>query len=254
MYTPNTQISLDETVNFYFSIFRKKKLFNLFKGLKEDLLQQYAELTIHNLDSTINGFEEFFLNVNTGITQENYDISWSIPKALKWINDKKIKPQIIKIENLYTDTNSLEYAKIKYYNHSEIETLEPIIVSYFFPISRFIVIDGNHRLYNAFLNGYKEINAFVLFPNANPSIMNERSRKLYTFHHNLVNLVQLCCSSESFKFEVNETLNMNTYFGNYKFRNLLLKKIILLVKKPYLHEIQAGLQLNSKTNDNLNYH
>lgn len=40
----DNSINIDNTVDFYFSIFRKKKLFSLFKGLEDDLINQYADL------------------------------------------------------------------------------------------------------------------------------------------------------------------------------------------------------------------
>ena len=105
-------MEITNTVNFYFSIFRKKGLFNLFKGLEEDLLKQYNELRNNNLDSDINLFQEFELNIETGIYDESYNISWSIPKADELISNKRMKYTKINIDHLYSDSLNLDENKV----------------------------------------------------------------------------------------------------------------------------------------------
>lgn len=234
MYFSKPGISLEKTLDFYFSIYKRKGLFDYFEGLEDDLVKQYNALNKDKINSDVDLCQEFFLNMKTGIQQENYDISWSITKALKLITDKKIRPQRIKIKHLYSDFTNLEEIKLQHYKNCNLDLIEPIIVSYYLPIQRLIVIDGNHRLHEAHNRGREKIDAIILSPFANSIIMNERNYKLYIFHHNLTNLVKLCCDPLAWKFMTDKSLEWNTYSGNYTFGNIFLKKILMLIKKPYL--------------------
>jgi hypothetical protein len=227
-------INIDRTVDFYFSIFRKKKLFSLFKGLEDDLINQYTDLKKGLFNADFSTIQEFVLNIETGIERESYDISWSIPKASELIMDKKMNYTEVSISHLYSDFSNLEEGKLKHYGHKEVHSFEPIIVSYYLPIRELIVIDGNHRVYTAAQRENKKIKAYVLTAYANSLIMNERSYKLYSFHHNLVNLTQLCCNPAVWKFESNKSLQWSTYNGIVRLNNVFLKKIPLLIKQPYL--------------------
>ncbi|CAI9682495.1 hypothetical protein [Elizabethkingia anophelis] len=227
-----SEISLDNTVDFYFSIFKRKNLFRLFNGLEKDLLDQYKKLKIDNLNSDINLIQEFFLNIGTGIKGEGYDISWSIPKAIKLINERNIDASDIMIDNLYYDFSNLEYEKLNHYKNIDVENFEPIIISFYLPTKELVVIDGTHRLYHAFSRGNKVIKAYVLSSYANSLIMNDRNYKLYSFHHNLVNLLELCCNPYSWKFSTNNSLKWDTYNGGFIFSNVIMKKIFLLSKRP----------------------
>ncbi|MDY3352014.1 hypothetical protein PG357_08470 [Riemerella anatipestifer] len=233
MHYPKSEISLEKTLDFYFSIYKRKGLFDCFEGLEDDLVQQYIDLKKDKLNSNIDFYQEFFLNVRTGIQQENYDISWSITKASKLIAERRILPRKVMIKSLYADFTNLEEAKLRHYQNCNLSLIEPIIVSFYLPIQKLIVIDGNHRLHEAFSKGYREIDAVILSPFANSLIMNERSYKLYIFHHNLINLVKLCCDPFAWKFEANNSLDWNTYYGNYEFKNIFFKKLLLLIKYPY---------------------
>ncbi|WP_420572936.1 hypothetical protein [Kordia sp.] len=225
---------MQKTVDFYFNIFKKKGLFKLFTGLEKDLSSQYNKLINNKLSSNINLIEEFYLNVFTGINNESYDISWSIPKAEKLIKDNKISSVDINISHLYSDVNNLEQQKLQHYQNIDVDLFEPIIVSYYEPIKKLIVIDGNHRVYWSNVKGKKNIKAFILSPFSNPEIMNEKNFQLYVFHHNLVNLINLCCNPLDWKFEANKSLNWNTYYGDVKFKNLFFNKLKMIIKKPYL--------------------
>lgn len=227
-------INIDDTVDFYFSVFRKKKLFNLFDGLEDDLIKQYSELKKNLFNSDFNLVQEFVLNMGTGINEEFYDVSWSIPKAIQLIKNKVINYTEVNVSHLYSDFSNLEKGKLKYYMNKDVESFEPIIVSYYLPTRHFVVIDGNHRLCTAVQRGNKKIKAFMLTSYANSFIMNERSYKLYSFHHNLVNLAQLCCNPVVWKFLCSDSLQWNTYAGTVKFDNVFLKKLLLLIKQPYL--------------------
>lgn len=227
-----SEISLDNTVDFYFSIFKRKNLFKLFNGLEKDLFDQYKKLKKDNLNSDINLIQEFFLNIGTGIKGEGYDISWSIPKAIKLINKRNVDASDVMIDNLYYDFSNLEYGKQNYYKNLDVKDFEPIIVSFYLPTKEFVVIDGNHRLYQAFSRGNKVIKAHVLSSYDNFFIMNDRNYKLYSFHHNLVNLLDLCCNPHMWRFSTNNSLEWDTYNGAFIFSNVILKKILLLSKRP----------------------
>lgn len=227
-------MEITNTVNFYFSIFREKGLFNLFKGLEEDLLKQYNELRNNNLNSEINLYginpQRFDFNVKTGLYDESYNISWSIPKADKLIFDKKMKYSKINTKHLYSDVSNLNENKLQHYKNRNTESFEPIIVSYYLPIKQMIVIDGNHRLYESVKKGEKEIKAFVLSSYANSFIMNERDYKLYSFHHNLITLSDLCCNPFSWRFVTNDSLNWDTYCGDFKFKKNIFQKTTIIDK------------------------
>lgn len=68
------------------------------------------------------------------------------------------------------------------------------------------------------------IKAHVLSSYDNFFIMNDRNYKLYSFHHNLVNLLELCCNPYLWKFSTNNSLKWDTYNGAFVFSNVILKK------------------------------
>lgn len=225
---------LQSTFNFYIDIFNKKGLFKHNPLLKEDLYSQYELATQENLSSEINLIEEFFLNVYTGINGESYDVSWSIPKANKLISENSINFEEVNMKHLYSDSENLEENKLRYFEKINTNEFNPIIVTYYLPIKKLVVIDGNHRFYWSLLRGKKVIKAYLLSPYSNSIIMNQRSFKKYTFHHNLVNLLQFCCNPLSWKFENNKSLDWDTYFGKTEIENSFFKKVNLLVKPPYI--------------------
>ncbi len=227
-------INIKNTYEFYIDIFNRKGLFKSFPDLKSDLDTQYMRLIESQLDSKINLIEEFYLNVFTGIDNDSYDISWSIPKAEKLIKDNKISSIDINLNHIYTDVNNLEQQKLCYYQNIDVDSFAPVIVSYYEPIKKLILIDGNHRVYWSNVKGKENVKAFVLSPFSNSEIMNEKNFQLYVFHHNLVNLLNLCCNPLEWKFKASKNLNWNTYYGDIEFKSLTFNKIKMIIKKPYL--------------------
>lgn len=225
---------LKNTFNFYLNIFQTKGLFNLFSSLENELNEQYENLFNNQLNSNINLVEEYCFNVITRVSIEAYNVSWSIPKAKRLITENKIKSSTISWNNLYSDTRSLNQEKLRFYQKKDIHTFQPIIVSYYLPIRQYVVIDGNHRLYSHSLRSNDNIRAYILSPFANSIIMNEKSFAFYIFHHNLVNLLNLCCNPLEWNFDSNKSLKWNTFYGNTKFKNVNFKKVKMIIKRPYL--------------------
>ncbi len=229
-------VKINNTYKFYKNIFYKKGLFKSVVGLQDDLDLQYNRLLKNRLNSDISFIQEYHFNVFTGINSESYDVSWSIPKAEYLIKNKKVPCVDINLNNLYSDFNNLEYHKLNHYKN--IDSFEPIIVSYYLPIKRLIVIDGNHRVYLSNVKGEKSIRAFILSPFLNLEIMNEKNFHLYVFHHNLVNLLNLCWNPLEWKFKADKSLSWNTYYGNVEFKNLIFNKMKMIIKKPYLPKVR----------------
>lgn len=246
-------IKIENTFDFYLYVFNKKGLFKYFPELEKDLNSQYNELISNQLNLSINLIEEFYFNVLTGIRNESYDIYWSIPKAQQLIKKSNTRYSLIDINQIYSDASNLEPNKLKYYESKDVTAFDPIIVSYYLPINQLIVIDGNHRVYWSNMKKKKDIKAYILNPILNLKIMSERNYKLYAFHHNLVNLLSLCCNYQEWKFESNKKLNWNSYYGDVRFNNLIFKKLKLIINKPHLQKANRA-SFNSKTNGNLHYH
>lgn len=224
-------MNIDNTVDYYFSFFKKKRIFDIFDGLEKDLMLQYSNLKSSDLDSDVSMIQEYFLEIYTGIENDFYEISWSIPKAEKIINKYNIKDKIISPNLLYSDFNRIDInsEKLKELENKNSSLFEPIIVVFYLPINKFIVIDGNHRLCEVMKRKEKSIRAYILAPHSNLLTMNERNYKLYTFHHNLVVLYSYCKLPFNFRINNNNSLKANSYNGNFKnFDNSLIYKLKVL--------------------------
>ena len=53
MFFSKPGISLEKTLDFYFSIYKIKGLFNYFEGLEDDLVKQYNALNKNKLNSNV---------------------------------------------------------------------------------------------------------------------------------------------------------------------------------------------------------
>ncbi|MDV3928936.1 hypothetical protein CMT52_16900 [Elizabethkingia anophelis] len=225
-------MNIDNTVEFYFSLFKKRGIFNLFGGLEKDLESQFLDLKSNKFSDLMSPIQEFVLDIKTGISTDSYKVSWSISKAENIINRYSIKNKIVNVRDLYInyDKVSIDKNKLSDFKGTESEKFPPIIISFYRPLGEYIVIDGNHRLYEVLQRREKSVRAFVLSPFSNAFIMNEKSYKLYCFHHNLLVLSRYCKSPISFFIKNNRTLKANTYNGSYSyFSASLLDKFKILI-------------------------
>ena len=157
-------VQIEKTKEFYFNSFRERGLFSNFTGLEDDLESQYNKILKTQYSYYNKGSQGFHFNVKTNIEQDNFDLYYLIDKANKIIKSEDVKNYSLPISTLYSDISNLEKFKKDNLKGKIIDDFEPIIVSNFIPINTSIVIDGNHRMYDASYEGYNIIKAFIRAP------------------------------------------------------------------------------------------
>lgn len=224
-------MQINNTLEFYISVFEKKNLFKLFPNLKEELHLQYNEI-VDNLDKqdiNIDMLQGFSQTINTGIKDDYYTVSWSISKIDYIISKNSLSSNYLHLKNIFSDDMNLNSQKSVHYLNVNIENFKPIYVTYYLPIESFIVVDGNHRVKELKKRNIFKTKGYVLSPCCNIETMNDFSFSLYKFHHNLVSLHRLCKVPYLWSFKANKSLQKNTFYGdNEEFKYLLYKKIVLL--------------------------
>lgn len=80
-------------------------------------------------------------------------IVWDISKVEKIVNNERVIRRKITISELYeiVDKSGSEY-ETKSYNAEK-----PPVIAYYKPFNTYVIIDGNHRIYDAYHSGKKEI-------------------------------------------------------------------------------------------------
>lgn len=113
-----------------------------------------------------------------------YKIHWDISKAKQIIDENKIRIKEIEITNeliSQIDIESLDRNVLK--NPSD----EPVIVAIYDPINMEVILDGNHRVYSAYLRGVRTIKAYILEPKYHLKLMiSDVFIDIYKIHHNII--------------------------------------------------------------------
>lgn len=162
----NVRYTMDSVLNYIIDLNDRhsKKISDLNSIVDEyrDAISSSFENSHDELDEYVksedNKGQRFKFNMNIGIYQTI--LEWSVEKAKRVIERDKIKRVNIKIDSLM---HTIDKASIvaKHYELSQ----NPIIVASLEPFEpNYIVIDGNHRLNNAFIKGEKEVEAYILCP------------------------------------------------------------------------------------------
>ncbi len=171
------------------------KTFSYLGGYK--LKNNFAniEQEIENYKKAISSLDHSFILYNDGrqyysreFSLDNdfkywYKMHWDINKAQEIINAKKISIYQFEVEKLHeqVDVKDLDSKKLKKADNSS-----PIIVAEYDPLNMPIVIDGNHRLHNAYKKRQKYINGYCLDPVVQQEAMpSELLKVLFRIHHNI---------------------------------------------------------------------
>lgn len=123
---------------------------------------------------------EFYFDIDL---KYKYKIYWDIKKAVEIIDDNKIVLEQFKTNSLVAniDKSSLNMGNINNV------TITPVIVAHYDPTNFIGAIDGNHRVYKAFLNNEENINGYLLLPKIQMEAMASPTFALiYMIHHNII--------------------------------------------------------------------
>lgn len=121
---------------------------------------------------------EYTCYVGTG----NFNLVWDVSKVETVVKCDKVICQKAIVKELYEiiDKSGFEYEGR---SHS---TNEPPTIVYYKPFNKYVVIDGNHRIYDAYQNGKKELDVWVLNEEQMiKTLVNEDYMMLYKIHWNL---------------------------------------------------------------------
>ncbi|SDY86553.1 hypothetical protein [Thermoactinomyces sp. DSM 45892] len=170
----------------------------------DELMQRYEQIiaTLNPyFDISFKSISHQFYGENIyplgGDTSNYYTVFWDINKASSLIQrthvQKKTGP-IAELRSLVSDEN-IDWNFIK----SKSQSHEPIIIVYFDPVSKPMVIDGNHRLVRAYAeNPSGVIEGYVLNQAQSLEVMScEYSRVLYVIHQNMNTILNYMAGTRS---------------------------------------------------------
>ncbi|CDZ23755.1 hypothetical protein CCDG5_0625 [[Clostridium] cellulosi] len=187
--------SLDDTIEFLFNSYHgypnndeKQRQFMIDK-YKNELAVIYR-YNIRRIRRTLRKSDEYYEKYfETGIGNDYYNLIWSVRKLKSIISASNIKPikmetdKLINLVNLSGITkNGLRRAK-----HNK----RPIIVAEFpYLNQRYLVVDGNHRLYYRAKRGDRLIDCYLLSPQQHKKAMvNDLFRYIFDLNAELGNVL-----------------------------------------------------------------
>lgn len=209
-----TDYQLDCTIDRYYQLLKKKKVFNIYPKLEEQFTL-YKELLKDSstlIDRECNDF--FEIPITTGSEDDYYYLNWSVDLIDKYVNENINSAKGIPIgdPNIFSCDSRLNTQKFEYFK--TIDKIEkPIVLSFHLPIRKWLVIDGNHRFHVAKYRNDKSIKAILLYPNTHwQFLVNDICRKQYIIHHNLHIIINLCHYPLRFLLKSSKNLDMNSYY------------------------------------------
>lgn len=137
---------------------------------------------------------EYTCFVGTG----SFIIVWDISKVEKIINCEETIRSRMNVKELYEiiDKSGFEYEE------KSCSTEKPPVIAYYKPFNTYVVIDGNHRIYDAYHEGKKELEVIVLTEEQMiNALVNEDFAVLYKIHWNLQYIFNyLICNIDKFRY------------------------------------------------------
>ena len=158
--------------------------------LEKCIIPQLIVDELHLYRRKLSEFQDYFI-AQPGIQYFEYEcfvgtgrfvIVWDISKVEKIVNNERVIRRKIKVSELYeiVDKSGFEY-ETKSYNAEK-----PPVIAYYKPFNTYVIIDGNHRIYDAYHSGKKEIEVIVLNEEQMiSSLVNKDYVVLYKIHWNL---------------------------------------------------------------------
>lgn len=204
---------LTATIAFFSKFLKEKRFFEVYPQIKSEL-EGYiglAEKSSSYIDQPENCFR---FSVNTGFDDDYYHIIWSVEECLNFIRKANIPQQHISLnaENIFSDRDLLDMHTLEIYKAIS-SNGNPILLAWYEPLKKWIVVDGNHRFHAAKSRGDKSINAVKLSPVAHvPLMMTERSKLLYLIHHNLAILLNYCSRPLALNIRASKNFDGFSYY------------------------------------------
>lgn len=174
--------------------------------LKECIIPQIIIDELHLYRRKISEFQEYFI-VQPGVQYFEYEcfvgngrfvLVWDISKIKKIVAYEKVIRSKVKVAELYKiiDKSGFEHETKSY----SAET--PPVIAYYKPFNTYVVIDGNHRIYDAYHSGKKDMEVIVLNEEQMiASLENEDYIILYKIHWNLQYIFNyLVCNIDKIRY------------------------------------------------------
>lgn len=128
--------------------------------LEKCIIPQLIIDELHLYRRKLSEFQAYFI-VQPGIQYFEYEcfvgtgrfvIVWDISKVEKIVNNERVIRRKITVSELYeiVDKSGFEY-ETKSYNAEK-----PPVIAYYKPFNTYVIIDGNHRIYDAYHSGKRK--------------------------------------------------------------------------------------------------
>lgn len=201
-----------------------------------DLVRQFGNSYKKKGDNKSQFYKTEFFYDDTRIC--SYEIEWNIDSAMEIIQRDKIQPisfSISSYQKFFHEETLNEIRKI----FTAGDNTPVIVVEY--PMiyePKLVLIDGNHRYYNALNKGKRTIPAFRLTVAQSLECMqNDTFRDLFKIHHNICQII-LAKKSNSRDLIFAENGNDNTLFQlhNGLFSRIYSKWLLLLYRTEEKHK------------------
>lgn len=174
--------------------------------LEKCIIPQLIIDELHLYRRKLSEFQDYFI-AQPGVQYFEYEcfvgngrfvIVWDISKIAKKISCEKVIRSKEKVAELYEIIDKSGFEK----EAKSCSTEEPPVIAYYKPFNSYVVIDGNHRIYDAYHSGKKEMEVIVLNEDQMiASLVNEDYIVLYKMHWNLQYIFNyLICNIDKIRY------------------------------------------------------